>query len=64
MTIPNKPECLSRPPGAECGNTDKGKSGGVGGGIQQQQYHGIKGRRGMVQSVRGKNVPTAKCKGF
>ena len=25
MTIPNNPECLSRPLGDECGNTAKGK---------------------------------------
>ena len=35
MTIPNNPECLSRPMGADCGNTSKGKSGGVRGGRQQ-----------------------------
>ena len=29
MTIPNNPECLSWPLGSECGNTAKGKSGGV-----------------------------------
>ena len=36
MTIPNNPECLSRPPGAEFGNTAKRKSGGVRGGRQQR----------------------------
>ena len=35
MTIPNNPECLSRPMGAECGNTSKRKSGGVRGGRRQ-----------------------------
>ena len=32
MTILNNLECLSRTLGAECGNTAKGESGGVGGG--------------------------------
>ena len=36
MTILNKPECLSRPLGAECGNTAKENSGGVGGGRRQR----------------------------
>ena len=36
VTIPNNPECLSRTLGAECGNTAKGKSGGVGGVSLQQ----------------------------
>ena len=31
VTIPNNPECLSRPLGVECGNTAKGGLGGVGG---------------------------------
>ena len=47
MTIPNNPECLSRPLGAECGNTSKGKSGGVGGGRQKRCDHGNRGGRGQ-----------------
>ena len=35
MTNPKNPERLSRPLGDECGNTDKVKSGGVGGGRLQ-----------------------------
>ena len=35
MTIPNNPELLSEPLVDECGNTSKGKSGGVGGGRRQ-----------------------------
>ena len=47
MTIPNNPDYLSRPLGAECGNTAKGNSGGVGGGRKQQRYHD-RGRRGGI----------------
>ena len=36
VTILNYPECLSRPLGSECGNTAKGKLGGVGGGRRQR----------------------------
>ena len=36
MTILKNLECLSRTLGAECGNTAKGKSGGVGGGRQKR----------------------------
>ena len=36
LTILNNPECISPPLGAEYGDISKGKSGGVGGGRQQQ----------------------------
>ena len=36
MTIPNNPECLSRPLGDECGNTAKGKPVGVRGRRRQR----------------------------
>ena len=36
VNIPNNPECLSWPLGGKCGNTAKGKSGGVGLGRQQR----------------------------
>ena len=36
MTIPNHPESLYRTLGAECRNTARGKSGGVGGGRRQE----------------------------
>ena len=39
MTIPNNPECLSRPLGGEFGNTAKVKSGGVGGGRRKLLYY-------------------------
>ena len=47
MTILNNPECLSRPLGSECGNTAKGKSGGVVGGRRQQLHHDIRGGGGQ-----------------
>ena len=36
MTTPNNLECLSWNLGSECGNTAKGKLGGVGGGRRQR----------------------------
>ena len=36
MNILNNPKCLYLPLGDECGNTSKGKSGGVGGGRRQR----------------------------
>ena len=36
MTTPNNPEYLSWNLGSECGNTAKGKLGGVGGGRRQR----------------------------
>ena len=44
--IPNNPECLYRPLGAEFGNTAKGNSSGIGGGRRQQLDHGRRGGRG------------------